>query len=152
MAMKTTAPITHVPLGATDERRTETRPPDGSPAHRPPSRTEGIDGFAPLVFAPAFYGPAAIFVLGPWLLLVLLLIGPAALLITFVLVVLVVAGLLVAVGALLASPYLLVRHLRARRAITPGTKDRAPVPQAQPAARLKQPAHLGAPLVSHERA
>jgi hypothetical protein len=149
--MKTTAPITHVPPEATDERRTETRPPDRSPAHRPPPRSEGIDGFAPLIFAPAFYGPAAIFVLGPWMLLVLLLIGPAALLITFVLVVVVAAGLLVALGALLASPYLLVRHLRARH-VTPGGKDRPQIRHAQPAARLTPTPQLVAPFVSHERA
>jgi hypothetical protein len=44
------------------------------------------------------------------------LIPPAALLITFVVAFLVAAGFLAALGALIASPYLLVRHLRARHA------------------------------------
>jgi hypothetical protein len=57
-------------------------------------------------------GPPVILLLGPWLLLVLLVIPPAAFLITIVLVLAVAAGLVVALGALIASPYLLVRHLR----------------------------------------
>jgi 4-hydroxybenzoate polyprenyltransferase len=53
-------------------------------------------------------------ILGPWLLLVLLLVGPAALLIVFVLAFVFLAAAFAALVALLASPYLLVRHLRAR--------------------------------------
>jgi hypothetical protein len=45
---------------------------------------------------------------------VLLVIPPAAFLITIVLVLAVAGGLLVALGALIASPYLLVRHLHRR--------------------------------------
>jgi hypothetical protein len=67
---------------------------------------------APLIDAPAFYGPPVIFVLGPWLLLVLVLIGPFAAMITIVFAMAVVAGLLAAVVAVIASPYLLIRHLR----------------------------------------
>ena len=52
----------------------------------------------------------------------LLLIPPAAFLITLVLVVAVAAGLLFALGALIASPYLLVRHLRERE--RPATRRR----------------------------
>src|SRR5262249_31064619 len=77
-------------------------------------RRQVIEGFEPLVLTPAYYGPPAVFLLAPWLLLVLLLIGPAALLITLVLAFVLVAVALAAVVALLASPYLLVRHLRAR--------------------------------------
>ena len=68
----------------------------------------------PLISAPALFGPPVIFLLGPWLLLVLLLIPPTALLITLIAVVMLGAGLLAALGALIVSPYLLVRHLRAR--------------------------------------
>ena len=53
-----------------------------------------------------------IFVLGPWLLLVLLLAGPFALIVTLLLVQAVAAGVLAALVAVIASPYLLVRHLR----------------------------------------
>jgi hypothetical protein len=66
-----------------------------------------------LIDAPAFYGPPVIFVLGPWLLLVLVLIGPFAAMVTVVLALAVAAGLLAALVAVIASPYLLIRHLRA---------------------------------------
>ena len=112
--MNTTAPTTHPPQQATHERGPMTRQPDRSAASRPPTWSEAIAGFAPLVFAPAFFGPPVIFVLGPWLLLVLLLIPPVALLMTLVLVFLVAAGVLVALLALLASPFLLVSHVRSR--------------------------------------
>jgi hypothetical protein len=79
-----------------------------------PTFAERLIETVPLITAPAFFGPPVIFLLGPWLLLVLLMIGPVALLITFVILAAAAAGLLVALGALIASPFLLVRHLRAR--------------------------------------
>jgi Flp pilus assembly protein TadB len=112
--MNTTAPITHPTLHATNECRTATRQPDRSPTPREPTLRQVLEGSAPLLLAPAYFGPPAISILGPWLLLVLLLVGPVALVFTLVLVFLVAVGVLAAVVALLASPYLLVRHLRAR--------------------------------------
>ena len=79
---------------------------------------------APLIDAPAFYGPPVIFVLGPWLLLVLLLIGPFAAMVTVVIAMAVVAGLLAVLVAVIASPYLLIRHLRAHGVVH--AKPRAP--------------------------
>jgi hypothetical protein len=79
---------------------------------------------APLIDAPAFYGPPVIFVLGPWLLLVLLLIGPFAAMVTVVFAMAVVAGLLAVLVAVIASPYLLIRHLRAHGMVH--AKPRAP--------------------------
>ena len=67
----------------------------------------------PLISAPAFFGPPVIFLLGPWLLLVLLLIGPFALLFTFVLVLAGAVALLTVCLAVIASPYVLIRHLYA---------------------------------------
>jgi hypothetical protein len=77
-----------------------------------PTWLERVGETAPIVDAPAFFGPPVSFVLGPWLLLLLLLVGPAALLITIVLVFALAAAALVALVALLASPYLLVRYVR----------------------------------------
>src|SRR3954447_8272948 len=133
-----------------------------------PTPVETLHETASLIGAPPLYGPPIIFVLGPWLLLVLLLIPPAAFLITLVLVLAVAAGLLVAVGALVASPYLLVRHMLARHAARRrrvGSEHRAagrapavsevsrgrlaspPVPAARPAHRLGEPVpRLGSPL------
>jgi len=86
------------------------------PSASPDARTfaERLGETVPLISAPAFFGPPVIFLLGPWLLLVLLLIPPAAFLITLVVVFLLAAGFLVVLGGLIASPYLLVRHLHAR--------------------------------------
>lgn len=66
-----------------------------------------------LIDAPAFFGPPIIFVLAPWLLLVLLLIGPFVLVLTLMLVLAVAAALLAVLVAVIASPYLLIRHRRA---------------------------------------
>jgi hypothetical protein len=79
-----------------------------------PTWSERLGETVPLISAPAFFGPPVIFLLGPWLLLVLLLVPPAAFLITLAVVTAVGAALLAALGAVIASPYLLVRHLRAR--------------------------------------
>ena len=87
-----------------------------------PSRltwSEALGATVPLISAPAYFGPPVAFLLGPWLLLVLLLVPPAAVLITLVLVVVLAAALLAALGALIASPYLIVRHLRAQHRARP---------------------------------
>lgn len=89
-----------------------TRPP----THVRPTAGDALEGAAQVIGAPPIYGPPILFLIGPWLLLVLLLIPPAALLITLALVVVLAAGLLAAAGALVATPYLLVRHVLARRA------------------------------------
>ena len=67
----------------------------------------------PLVgFIPA-YGPPAVFVLGPWLFLVLVLAGPVAWLFALVVVVIVAATVLAALtAAIVAVPYMLVRFVR----------------------------------------
>jgi len=89
---------------------------DRSAASEHPDLRERLGEVLPLVFFVPLAGPPAVLLVGPLLLLTLLLIPPAALLITFVVAFLVAAGFLAALGALIASPYLLVRHLRARHA------------------------------------
>jgi hypothetical protein len=70
----------------------------------------------PLVGFVAVAGPPVVFVAGPWALLVLALIGPFLLLFSFVLA----AALIIAIGAaLLAPPYLLIRHVRGHGARRP---------------------------------
>jgi hypothetical protein len=88
--------------------------PPGSASPDRPTWAEFFDERAPMIGAPAFFGPPIIFVLGPWLLLVLLLIGPFALLFTGLLVLAAAASLMAVLVAVIASPYLLIRHLRAR--------------------------------------
>lgn len=69
----------------------------------------------PMIDAPAFYGPPVVFVLGPWLLMVLLLAGPFALFLMVLLALAAAAGLMAVFVAMIASPYLLIRRLHSRR-------------------------------------
>ena len=111
--MNTTTPHhTHTPPQSATPRPFDPR----RQASASPERSTWGDLFhttAPLINAPAFYGPPVIFVLGPWLLLVLMLIGPFAAMVTVVLAMAVAAGLLAFLVALIASPYLLIRRLHA---------------------------------------
>ena len=86
-----------------------------------------------MIDAPAFFGPPISFLFGPWLLLVLLLIGPAALLITFVLAVAVAAA--VAGGA-----------RRAHRVALP-----AGAPSARATPRVAAPIPLRAPSLQRRK-
>ncbi|HXD58619.1 MAG TPA: hypothetical protein VN606_11905 [Thermoleophilaceae bacterium] len=83
-------------------------------------------------------GPPVAFLLVPWLIVVLLIIPPAALLLTLVAVVVVVGAVLAAIGAIIASPYLIVRHLRTRHAAAQArvtdAPTEAPAPRLAPAA------------------
>ncbi len=117
---------THAPvvLQQTSERtRRDGDPHYRSSASKRSTIVETLQDVVPLIlFVPAA-GPPAILLVGPLLLLVLLLIPPAAVLITLAVVFLLGAALLAALGALIASPYLLVRHLRARHPIARRAPD-----------------------------
>jgi hypothetical protein len=67
---------------------------------------------SPLLEAVPVAGPPAVLLAGPLVLFALLLAGPVALLVTLVVVVTAVAALLAVIAAIVASPYLLFRHLR----------------------------------------
>ena len=135
---------THAPVvleRASHQPRRDDRP---SASLDRPTLGERLGETVPLISAPAFFGPPVIFIFGPWLLLVLLLIPPAALLITLVVVSLLGAALLAALGALIASPYLLVRHLRARHRMArpaPAISEVAGVRDERPVKRPVRP-HL----------
>jgi hypothetical protein len=93
-----------------------------APTH-PTTPTTGAAGFevAPLLFAVAIYGPPVLFLLVPWLLLGVMLMGPISLMLTAAAVFVVAAVLVAGAGALLATPYLMIRHRRAARASAPAT-------------------------------
>jgi hypothetical protein len=103
--------------------------PESDP-DRSASRIDAGAEILPLVDAVAGYGPPVLFVAGPWVLLALALSGPAALILTFVAVVLaavvVLAALIGAVVAIVVAPGLLVRRLRARRAFRARTARLVP--------------------------
>ena len=102
-----------------------TTPPEpSSDAHRnarpaafaEPSLSEFVGETDSLLGAVPLYGPPVIVLAAPWLLLSLMLVGPFALMVTIVVALFAVAVLVGLIGAILAAPYLLVRHLRASRA------------------------------------
>jgi hypothetical protein len=97
---------------AAEESRRDAEAYDHGVASEGPTVQELFQRVVPAIFFVPLAGPPVILLLGPWLLLVVLIIPPAAFLITIVLVLAVAAGLLVALGALIAPPYLLARHLR----------------------------------------
>lgn len=76
-----------------------------------PSFGEMLAETLPLIGAIPVYGPPVVLLAGPWVLLALMLVGPFALLVTLVVVLAAAAAVVGLVGAILATPYLLVRHL-----------------------------------------
>jgi hypothetical protein len=135
-----TPPLTHAPPPSAAPRPLAPRREISTSPDRP-TWGEVFDERAPIIGAPAFFGPPVVFVLGPWLLLVLLVIGPFALALTVLLALTVVVALLAAVVAVIASPYLLMRHLHAH-----GTVDVDP--SASPSLFRKYrigPGRLGSP-------
>jgi hypothetical protein len=96
---------------------TELTRPSSAPrsASESPTVGEMLAETVPLADVIAGFGPPVVFLAGPWLLFVLALAGPFALVFTFVVVLVAAALLVVLAGTILASPYLLVRHLRKRR-------------------------------------
>ena len=101
----------HLIEQAAEESRHDAGAQDHADASDRPTASELLQRVVPGIFFVPLAGPPVILLLGPWLLLVLLIIPPAALLITLVLVLVVGAAALAALGALMASPYLLVRHV-----------------------------------------
>ena len=97
----------------------------GSTSPDRPTWGDLFEDGAAIIGAPAFFGPPVIFVLGPWLLVVLLLIGPLALILTLVLAMALAGALLAVFVSVIASPYLLVRHLHAHHTVR--VKPRASV-------------------------
>jgi hypothetical protein len=112
----TTPHPTHAPAQSASSRPIATRRPASASADGP-TWGEVFVATAPLIGAPAFFGPPVVSVLGPWLFLVLLLIGPFALVFTLLLALAVAAGLVALFVAVIASPYLLIRHLHAHRKV-----------------------------------
>ena len=124
-SMNTSAPqLTHAPPQSATLRPIAPRRP-GSTSPDRPTWGEVFDERAAFIGTPAFFGPPIIFVLGPWLLLVLLLIGPFALILTLLLVLALAAALLAVLVAVIASPYLLICHLHAHGMVH--AKLRAPL-------------------------
>jgi hypothetical protein len=79
-----------------------------------------------------FYGPPVIFIVAPWLLLCLLLIGPFAVVLLLIVALFAAAALVVGIGAILVTPFVKLRRRRS-----------APAPIVQPAAVVQlEPRHV----------
>ncbi|MDA0181946.1 hypothetical protein OJ997_16705 [Solirubrobacter phytolaccae] len=85
---------------------------------QPTAPTEGtaFSEVVPLVCAVALYGPPVVFLLAPWLVLGVMLSGPAAVILVLVAALLAAAALLAGIAALLTMPFRMVRRHRAAAA------------------------------------
>jgi hypothetical protein len=110
-----------------------TEPITPTAASGPPTLGDAAVEIVPLISTVAVAGPP---VLAAWVgtvLFALLLAGPFALIATLVVVLAAVAALVALAGAILAAPYLLVRHLRRRVAQRQHVaKGRAPIVATRP--------------------
>ena len=85
-------------------------------ASGPPTFGDEVSEVLQLVDTVFVAGPPVLLLWAGTVLFALMLAGPFALLVTFGLVLVAVAALVALAGAILATPYLLVRHLRVRLA------------------------------------
>jgi hypothetical protein len=124
-------------------------PPDGSRAAEPwrdahadaqpsgsehPTRGEVWGEIVPVVGVVVVAGPPLVLLAGPLVLVALIVAGPFVLMLTVVALLIGSTVVVALVGLILASPYLLLRHLRAHRAA-------AQPSFSAPAARLRSAAH-----------
>jgi hypothetical protein len=100
-----------------------------------PTFKEVLDRVLEIVGFVFVAGPPVLFVAVPWFLVALLLTPWVAAMVALVAVVLAAGALLAAVGALVASPYLIVRHVREHHAAAEASAP-AEAPLAVPAPRL----------------
>jgi hypothetical protein len=141
-----------VPEDAGDMTATELiNPPEGSPAAEPsrdaradahpssseiPTRGEILRAIVPVVGVVVVAGPPVVLLAGPLVLFALIVAGPFVLVLTLVALLIGSTVLVVLVGAILASPYLIVRQLRERRVAVQSFS--VPAPRVRSAARAIQ--------------
>lgn len=138
--MPTTAQLTQPRAPSAPAPASDAVPPSPD---APPSLGAILSETLPLAGSVAFYGPPVVLLAGPWTLLGLMLMGPFALLLTFVAAFAVVAALLlILAGALVAAPYLLLHAVAAHRtAVRTAAAATEPAPQ-RPIPAV-DPVHVG---------
>ena len=98
-------------------------------ASRPPTLREEVAEIDPLIATVCVAGPPVLLAWAGTVLFALMLAGPFALLVTLVIVFAAAAALVTLAGAILATPYLLIRHFRLRHATRRHVSDGwAPIP------------------------
>jgi hypothetical protein len=93
-----------------------TTQPISPPASAPPTVGELLEDALPLFDTVFVAGPPVLLAWAGTVLFALMLAGPFALLVTLVVALAAAAALVTLAGAILATPYLLIRHFRLRRA------------------------------------
>jgi hypothetical protein len=94
---------------------TDMQQPISPTASAPPALGDMHDDIVPVLATVFVAGPPVVVAWAGTVLLALMLAGPFAFLVTLILVLVAAAALLMLAGAILATPYLLVRHLRGHR-------------------------------------
>jgi hypothetical protein len=94
-----------------------TTKPISPTAHGRQTHGDILADIVPVIDTVYVAGPPVLLAWAGTVLLALMLAGPFALLVTFVIVLVAAAALVTLAGAVLAAPYLLVRHLRGRRVV-----------------------------------
>jgi hypothetical protein len=102
-----------------------------------PGRGDVLREIVPVVGVVAVAGPPVVLLAGPLVLFALIVAGPFLLMLTFVALLMASTVVVALIGAILASPYLLVRHVRERRAETQWSFS-ASAPPVRSAARAVQ--------------
>lgn len=116
--MTTTERITPPRVPSPRRPRSDARRDAHSVSSPYPSVDDLVEETVPLVDVVAVAGPPIAFLMGPWLLLVLMLAAPFAVLFVVVFLLAAAAALGALTCAVLASPFLLVRRLRERPSST----------------------------------
>ena len=93
-----------------------TNEPISRTASAPPALGDMLDDMVPVLGTVFVAGPPVLVAWAGTVLLALMLAGPFALLVTLIVVLVAAAALVALAGAILATPYLIVRHLRRHRA------------------------------------
>jgi hypothetical protein len=93
-----------------------TTEPISPTASEPPTVGDMLADIVPVLETVFVAGPPVLFVWAGTVLLALMLAGPFALLVTLIVVLVAAAALVTLAGAILATPYLIVRRLRRHRA------------------------------------
>jgi hypothetical protein len=110
---------------------TSTKPPSFA-ASESPTVGELLEDTLPVIDTVYVAGPPVLLLWAGMVLLALMLAGPFALLATVVVALAVAAALVGLAGAIVASPFLLVRHLRARRQRRAASAPARPLVSVQP--------------------
>ena len=92
-----------------------TNEPISRTASAPPALGDMLDDMVPVLGTVFVAGPPVLVAWAGTVLLALMFAGPFAFLVTLIVVMVAAAALVTLAGAILATPYLLVRHLRGHR-------------------------------------